>query len=574
MAAKRASLSSSLVDNSLAQHSEDRDIPPKVRRSEAVALKSTLSRKSDTQYPIVTAEPSPSRVLIAEGAPKAHPGVSDLTTRRSSSRSSNDESEDQGGLGPMILPIVPTDASSYANIDLDALIRGPKISVKVLADVPSTGSSENEQGLDLSEDDEDRGGRRRARRTVVSDSSEEKSTDDNDDDCLDEDQRTSLILHSRSSSSPHPDVDYVNFRLVDRLGESQEVDVSGDVAFHAALAADTAVFKLADHGDPAPSVLNCVLNTASNNSTVVQSSEGSVCLADSTDNSLQTEFPSLRRSPRHDTSVAVSEGESPEKQRREGIIRRMKGRSSKILGKNSAPGSPAKYERPRELIPESSISMNDNCREYSHQSLSQQANEIDIGVTIGTEASSQKSLDTWTTLRASSPLPDVESTIMIDELRSSSPESHFLGKADSKPSLASGTIPLFVLTESQLPSPYSQWESPGDQHAQDDYEDEQEVQASIQSQSRSKTIHPPKYRRLTDIASQRTFFSTPTPNIQPARFSGNRLADLYGRSGEDIESESDTDTDSNPDAQVDSHIPKSRIAGITRQTSSEQVIKR
>jgi hypothetical protein len=571
LAAKRASLSSSLADHSLIQHSESTDVPHKgqlIRHSETATPQPTLNGKNDiSQYSDVVSDPSSSRTVIAEGVLKARGGVSNLTISRSSSGSSDDESEDQNRLGPTQSPIVPVDALQYADLDLDALIRGPKVSAKVIADLSSTGSSEDE-GLDLAEDDEERQTSRPARKIVASDSSED--TDDDDDD---DDRCPSPSMDSRGSS-PQPDVDNISFQLVDRLGRSQEIDNSGDVAFHAALAADTAMFKLADHNDATLSVLDPVPDAADNDATLVQSSEGGTPLADPVHpmhGSQQTEIPSVPQSPPVGTSITFPESGSAEKQRREGIIRRMKGRSGRYSERDSAAGTPRKYngQQPEELDPDSAIaiSMDGNGHKQGDRSLSQQVQGQANGIITSAEKS--MSLDTWTTLRASSPLPETESTIMIDELRSSSPGSQsqlIPGKLNSKPPLTSSDDPLFILTESQPPFPYSQWSNPEDHQASNDSEDEQEVQASVQSQSQAKTTQPPKYRRLTDIAGHRSFFSTPSQNLRPTRSSSNKLADMYGRTGvEEIESASDSDSDSDAQVPVRSHIPKSRIAGVSRQ---------
>lgn len=560
LAAKRASLSSSSADHYLVQHSEKIDLPHEgltIRHSEVAISQPALKGKSNiSHHSDVVSEPSSSRAVIAEEASKAH-DASHLTTSRSSSGSPDDEYEDLNRLGPTMLPIVSAVASP-SDVDLDALIRGPKIYVKAIADVPSTEGSENGQGSDLVEDDEEEQTSRRARRIVAADSSEEADTDGDDDD-----GHSLLSMNSQGSSSPHPDLDHISFQLVDRLEKSQEVDNSGDVAFHAALAADIAVFKLADHNDATVSMVDYVPETADNGAAVVRSSQGST-----------------RPVNRLHNSPPTSPHPSP---RVEGIIRRMKGRSGKHAERDFVFGIPIKFNgQPQEFDHDSSTarSVDKNNHKRSDQSIFQpvqeQAGKI---ITIEAEASSQKSmsLDTWTTLRASSP-PDAES-IMIDELRSSSPGSHsqvMTGKRNSNAPSKSKGDPLFVLTKSQPPFPYSQWNNA---HASNDSEDEEEVQASIQAQSQPKTTQPkatqpPKYRRLTDIAGQRPIFSTPNPNLRPAHSSSYKLADMYGRSGvEEIESDTDTDSDSDAQVPVNSHIPKSRIAGVSRQTSSSTAVQ-
>jgi hypothetical protein len=510
---------------------------------------------------------SSSRAIIAKGTLSWLDGISDATTSHGSFKPP-DVSEDQSRRAPMTSPIVPTDASPYADIDLDALIRGPNISAKILTDIPATGSSEDEEDLELAEDDEERQNRRRGGRFVASDSSEDEDMDDDDDNVGVDNGEVSPIMDSWDSSPPHPHEDYVSFQMVDRPGESPGVGNSGDVAFHAALSADTAVFQLADHKDPSPPLSDYTANTANVDMAAVQPSQNSISFTDPPNPGSNSKV-SHPLSWRDDTSSAIQQPEFVDRQRQEGIIRRMKGRGGKCVEKNSVAGIPTKYSGDPKEADSNFLPADENGRTQSDPRQAQeQANGIDIAVTMEPATSSQNiiSLDTWTTLKESSPFPGAESTIMIDELRSSSPSSQVQMGAEisnAKPILTSSD-PLFILTESQPPFPYSQWIGG---EAANDSEDEQEVQASVQPQSQSRITHPPRYRRLTDIASQQTIFPLAT-NPKPARVAGNKLADMYGRSGEeDIESDSDSDSDSGLDAQMlKSHIPKSRIAGVSRQS--------
>ncbi|KAJ7680467.1 hypothetical protein DFH06DRAFT_418520 [Mycena polygramma] len=172
------------------------------------------------------------------------------------------------------------------------------------------------------------------------------------------------------------------------------------------------------------------------------------------------------------------------------------------------------------------------------------------------------SQDEWTVLKPSSPTSphyrDGES--MRDELRSSSPSN----------SGAQEEAPLFLPAESQVPFPYSQWNSVPQFHAgspkdSEDEEEEEKVAASMKS---SVGGRPTSYRRLTDIASQPSLFSTPTlraAEFPPATFPSvkDKRAMLYGS----LPQEDDDSSDSNSSAgEAPSHIPKSRRAGMaTRQ---------
>ena len=581
LAAKRVSLSSSLVDNSLVQHSKNADVPARgqhARHPETVTLQTTLNGKRDASYrPNALSELSGSKAVPAEGA--SNTGISDHTTR-SSSRSSDKVREDQSQLGSTPFPIVPVDASLHANVDLDAIIRGPKVPVDAVGDIQSAASSEDEQDLDLAEDEEEVHTSRHVRGIAASNSSETDIQDDDDDSgSVDDNHRPLLGMDSRGSSFSHPDGDHVSFQPVDL--EIQGADNSDEgVGSHTDLAADTGMFNAADNNDATLSVQDTVISDAENDETVAPSSgdTGVTSSPHPSRNSSQTVLPSPGRSLTDETSISLPERGSGAKQGGEGIIRRMKGRSGRQSEKDSTAGSLTKYNgQPGEFQLDSSstiIPMDETNRKQASGGISQLIQQqVNKTVELGAKTFSQKSmsLDTWTTIKASSP---PESTIMIDELRSSSPYSHSQanrGNSNPKPRSTNGNDPLFILTASQPPFPYSQWpNSPENRSALNDSEDEQEVHASIQPRSQPKTSQPPKYRRLTEIANQHAFFSTSTPKTRPARSSSNKLADMYGRSrAEEIESDSDTETDSDSDAQVDSHIPKSRIAGVSRQTRFE-----
>ncbi|KAJ6499164.1 hypothetical protein C8R45DRAFT_981394 [Mycena sanguinolenta] len=160
------------------------------------------------------------------------------------------------------------------------------------------------------------------------------------------------------------------------------------------------------------------------------------------------------------------------------------------------------------------------------------------------------SQDEWTVLKPTSPNEEETQESLHDELRSSS------------------EAPLFLPAESQVPFPYSQWNTvpefcPGSpkESMKDSEDEEEEVAASM------KTSQPVKgsiYRRLTDIASQPSLFSqTETPPVsRPVAFSSTKDTrdQLYGKLPREYDS-SDSD-DSAADAP--SHIPKSRRAGVVQ----------
>ncbi|SJK97544.1 uncharacterized protein ARMOST_00796 [Armillaria ostoyae] len=184
----------------------------------------------------------------------------------------------------------------------------------------------------------------------------------------------------------------------------------------------------------------------------------------------------------------------------------------------------------------------------------------------------RQSLDTWAILKPSSPNTDADSSMNIDELvsvnydevTSSTPNDRRLAFQATTQQMAEGASsldshdsqptddPLFIPSESQHPFPYSQYQAV----SAHDSEDEDEVEATVKS---GPDVTASSFRRLTDIGSQRTFFSSQPPGWQKADFSRPTLQDLYGN-GPDDESDS-SDGDSDGGGERTSHIPQSRRAG-------------
>ncbi|KAJ7497435.1 hypothetical protein FB451DRAFT_1211446 [Mycena latifolia] len=173
------------------------------------------------------------------------------------------------------------------------------------------------------------------------------------------------------------------------------------------------------------------------------------------------------------------------------------------------------------------------------------------------------SQDEWTVLKSTSPQEETQDlSSMRDELRSSSPESPNHGDGEEE------EAPLFLPAESQVPFPYSQWNSipedfcPGSpKNSGDEEEEEEEVAASMKSSQRPGSL---SYRRLTDIASQPSLFSMPTLRtaaLLPATFprAKDKRDELYGAAPK--EDDDSTDSDSSA-GDAPSHIPESRRAGM------------
>jgi hypothetical protein len=523
-------------------------------------------------------------------------------------------------------PIPPVSGGVYANIDLEDLIRGPKISLKIV-DVVSPDTSEDEQELIIEVEEEERPSRDRRSKRKEIDSSDDEAVADTDETSsietsAEDDQNLPLAIQAPSPPSREGSIPLKSFQAVDKQGISQEVDNSGNTAFQCALDEDTAVFELANQEAICSPDLPCC-DTAKN------PFKSALCTFDiPTQLTTETSKPS---DSTHATEIVSDSNLARDFKvadipRRGGMIQKMRGRSGKALGEREITNSTTPFSSQKQLGVNNGRGVQDSIARRTRSTMSlglmtpppqmlvdtanHQASQSTAvlppmkpsvvqnrigGVTASrfassmedastkvlpeTQSSSQKhlSLDTWATLKPSSPLPDADSTIMIDELDSSSPGSFSqienAGRNMSANRHPSPQEPLFILTESQAPFPYSQWtgtiRDEDSQLVSNDSDDEDEVLASVQSQSQVKNTS--KYRTLTDIASQRSMFATPT-NLQPApsQLTKHKLADLYGRLGaEESESDSNTDSDSNSGiegVQEQSHIPKARRAGVIQKS--------
>ncbi|KAF5370773.1 hypothetical protein D9758_001957 [Tetrapyrgos nigripes] len=158
----------------------------------------------------------------------------------------------------------------------------------------------------------------------------------------------------------------------------------------------------------------------------------------------------------------------------------------------------------------------------------------------------------WTTLRQELSSPSQGDTASVggeDQLRSSSSPPRDDGMAEKY------SQPLFIASESQTQFPYSQWKDDDDLGA--DSDDEEEVEAAVRVQSRTNSSA--SYRRLTDIASQRSLFPLQLSQVPEPTKLQNSSADMYGMAASAYGEDSDSDSDSDAEQ---SHIPKSRRAGV------------
>lgn len=191
------------------------------------------------------------------------------------------------------------------------------------------------------------------------------------------------------------------------------------------------------------------------------------------------------------------------------------------------------------------------------------------------------SMDKWATIPASSPqIPN--SSLLVDQLRSSSPAPPLVTNdcqsgegsiaksqtvidttTEEAPVSVEQNDPLFFPSASQVPFPYSQWqEKIQGNDSLTESEDGDETPAGSKGTRNTFSVAP-KYRRLTDIASQALFsqdIMSPTPPISTP--STNTSRDKWGEdSGDDDE---DDDSGSDSDKEGKSHIPSSRRAATLR----------
>lgn len=537
------------------------------------------SPRQDVRSNVPSERPSP-RTLSSNLVNQC--STSDSNSSDSESNTSVSENDAPDIYRPFIQPVL---GDVYANIDLEALVRGPKVPLTItgFTSPDSSDKEEEDEQLELEDEQEAQSSRRSKRQEM-------DSSDDETDIDIDEDSSIGTTMGDNQPSSvieiqlPLPgegSTPVRSFQAVDQLGLSQEVDDSGDAAFKQALEESTTVFQLANEA-PLGHMLTTPIPDPTNPTKVIE------------------------KIPDGHPARAI---EVPDTPRRNGVIRGMRGRGGKAGWgeiKFSTPSNSQQRDgneeqgsqdsiarRTRSTVslglmtpPPQRLGSNDRhttvflplAKRRVQQtklgdalaSISVSSREVSNKVSSGTQPSSEKSmsLDTWATLKPSSPLPDADSTTMVDELESSSPATFNRHSSPKEP--------LFILTESQAPFPYSQWTgtAPEEDNQVDsnDSDDEDEVIASVQSQSQVKNTNKyNNYRTLTDIASQQSLFATP-PNLQSTqpRVARHKLADLYGtqpRGEEDAESNTDPESDSDSESEVKTikektHFPEARRAGV------------
>ncbi|KAG5652399.1 hypothetical protein H0H81_005156 [Sphagnurus paluster] len=506
----------------------------------------------------------------------------------SSDSSSEDTSEDDP-VGPFILPFIPTSAISLANVNLDDLIRGPSIPPLRAADIPSPDSSDDEAQIgDEQALEEEKEAPRSARKSGGMDSS------DDADSSFEEEDLTSAPAETPESETTLPATNQSSFKAVDQLAESPEVR-SAETAFSAELAA---AYNMAHRSQSTASSLK--KPTSASASSPTQMTGTTLIVGDLKDvHPAATPAPinpPISQNCTHSslTNSVTDECDDHEQAKPVGTVQRMRTRSGKSGSSDSTPITPKASQRPKGRAAKALQEVPDSTTRRTRAATRRQTlgtatppvvptrlakarmireaepSQSLVSIqSVGTCSNSQDgvSLDTWATLKPSSPMADAETTMMVDELEPSSPSREMVpadGTSEDDPS----KMPLFIPAESQGPFPYSQWkvsQTEENDPISNESEDENEVEASVRRNNLLPRLSQPvKYRRLTDITSDHGLFSTPS-NLGSARLpppGSQELRDMYGRSGKDeIESESDSDSDDS-DVQEESHIPKSRLAGV------------
>lgn len=188
------------------------------------------------------------------------------------------------------------------------------------------------------------------------------------------------------------------------------------------------------------------------------------------------------------------------------------------------------------------------------------------------------SLAKWSALRERSP------SVLMDELDSSpirqggtlgklagqASEPHNAGAHSSDDSAAKAKGSLFTLPASQVPFPHSQYHASLQKRMEvvPDSESESEAEAGSKKKKamKAKSHRSIPYRRLTDIASQASLFSQSTP-VAP-----RPGATTNGMGGQADDDDDDDDSSSESDDEGQSHIPQAKRAGKLRSKKTKGLL--
>ncbi|RXW21924.1 hypothetical protein EST38_g3935 [Candolleomyces aberdarensis] len=514
--------------------------------------------------------------------PKPKTGAEQDSSSSSSSSSSDEDDEDESSNDeiPSRLPPPPgsnvlANPSSIIDADLDAVIRGPNISITSknlpLSDSGSDEDDEEdkEELVPDSEEEEVRPRRRSNASKAAQISSEEEDSDSGaqESEKSEEAQTTRGGQPPRLSvdtklptdeSSPSTAVEYGNlsFGAANDLASSVEIDSSGERAFSEAFADDTAVFKLAaakpdDSGSGEESDHHHQATPPRSNKTKTKSTPNN----DRHDPIEPFETPKKPKSPIIQQDLLLS---TPR-----GLTQRMKDRR----GKTPTPMS--SMEKAMTLHASAAKLLNASRIASKLPTQLQNTQSQKPGPVTSTPAYKPPPRPTRSKANDQSQASDI--TLNAEETTASANDWEVLQPSDSfgeetmnmEDELQSD--PLFIPGETQNAFPFSQWQQPP-AVSPNDSDDEDEVENAIAITPRPPTASQKYgYTGLSQFASQRRSYRTSLPAAPRPTDKKDTMAELYGQTGQEASDESGSESDSDSDAEEPeqkSHIPKSRRAGL------------
>lgn len=247
---------------------------------------------------------------------------------------------------------------SYTDLDLEAIIRGPRVSLTA-ANIPSTDTSEDEEERDegkaggLLEDEEVVVKVKHSRKRLSSGSSDEDEEEEEESNKSVDTPRQTIsppVVNAtaseprRSSPSESSDNGDRSFMDVDGQGESVEIDKTGDAAFSEALADDTAVLKVAIDKRPPESQASKRHQTDDDSDTAVasQKNEGDSAVPVPIETAGNARNDSIEpaespKSPEAPHSPIMGSSQIPPLQSTPKLSQSMRTRTRQLLAKSGAP---------------------------------------------------------------------------------------------------------------------------------------------------------------------------------------------------------------------------------------------
>lgn len=512
------------------------------------------------------------------------------TTKSSDNVSSSSSSEDSGGdvaipefVASQLPPgLVLAPASSMAGFDLDSIMRGPVGSHPSIADIPSSESDDDDKMSFLEEAEDRRSGWRQTRKGNQNDSSDDDiEVDDGDGDNEGTPEAAGIThIHPQPLASKVPETTAQSPRRPNLQAES--VESARVVQEDEALDIPAGFVKGTKNNGHASTVMG-----------TAKISDPQTGTASPASRSIQVDVPSTNQEPPEEPTTVdaalIPEGEPTNPPLTSAPLERQpspspRGMAGRLRSRSQVNLRHAVTSTPKQT-PNARITKADVVITKPPSRVS--ANIARSTLRLGKRGASQKSSQetpyrtrrsvsslrdptpksatdeppsAWTVLKET-PLKETpsNSSMMVDELHSSPMTTQ--GRDPSTGGAQTGNCahrenPLFILTESQVPFPYSQRETPGKRASPKGSEDEVEAETFVQPTPGRATA---PYRKLTEIASEHSKFMT--PSLRPASFPSTRQLLDYGTPLAHEVDDIDTEDTSDSDAGGGSHIPKGRRAG-------------